>query len=582
MRLRRIISALLFCLATLATGLALQVQAQQIHAKIIALNDLHGNLNSPGSSRATPDSPEVPTGGVDFLAGYIAHLKSENPNNIVVSAGDLTGASPLLSALFHHEDTIEAANRFGLELNATGNHEFDQGLAELRRYQNGGCSKLDKYSCKGAITGTPVPFEGARFKYLAANTFDTATGKTIFPAYAIRTWHGVKVAFIGVTLRGTPAMVIPFNVRGLRFDDEAAAINANVLRLRAQGVQSFVVLIHQGGYQKVTGSRDINACAGDMGGQAIRPIVSQLDDAIGLVISAHTHEPYVCQLPNRTGRSITVTSAWNFGRVLTDIDLTLDAATKRITAVTAHNILVDRTNPAIQPDPAIRTLVDRYAALSAPLENRVVGSIAADILKPSNEQQETPVAEVVADAQLDATSSPARGGAVAAFTNTTGVRTGISYSSPGRPPGQVTYGELFSTQPFANNLVTMTLTGEQIKTMLEQQFPACALGTPPGEPATRNMRILQVSASFTYTWSRSAEPCHKVSAISIHGVPVDPAAKYRITVNSFLADGGEQLPAFKTGTDRLIGSNDLDALVAYFGKHPALKPPPPNRITIQP
>jgi 5'-nucleotidase len=570
----------------LALILPAAAHAQTFHLKIIALNDLHGNLESPGKVAAHSQSPAVPVGGVDYLAAYIAQLKQQDPDNIVVSAGDLTGASPLISSLFHDEPTIEAANRLGLELNAVGNHEFDHGIAELRRLQNGGCSTLDANTCKGALTGTPVPFEGAHFQYLAANVFSTATGKTIFPAYAIRTWHGVKVAFIGLTLTGTPDMVIHKNVVGLRFADEAATINANVRRLRAQGVHSFVVLLHQGGLQTGRGPLDINACAGDMIGTPIRAIVAQLDDAVGLVISAHTHEPYICSLPNRAGRTIPVTSASAYGRMITDIDLTIDTRSKRIAAIAAHNLLIDRTNPAIAPDPAIHALVERYAAIAAPIVNRVVGSVAAEIAKPLAPSNESPMGDLIADAQLEATRAPNSGAAVAAFMNEGGIRAGLAFASttPGVPDGAVTYGQLFAAQPFGDDLVTVTLTGDQIHTMLEEQFIGCALGAPPGAPPPSSNRSLEVSDGFTYSWSRSAPPCHKVdpAGIKLHGVTLSPSALYRITVNSLLADGGDEIYILKQGTNRIIGLSDLDAMTTYLAKHPSLKPPQTNRIAVLP
>jgi 5'-nucleotidase len=573
---------------TIALSLLLpfSLPAQTFHLKIIALNDLHGNLQSPGKVAPNPQSPAVPVGGVDYLAAYIAQLKQQNPNNIVVSAGDLTGASPLIASLFHDEPTIEVANRLGLNLNAVGNHEFDKGTPELLRLQHGGCSSLDANTCKGALTGTPVPFEGAHFQYLAANVFYAATGRTIFPAYTIRTWHGVKVAFIGVTLAGTPDIVVQKNIAGLRFDDEAATINALVRRLRPQGVQSFVLLIHQGGLQSAKGTLDINACMGDMQGTPIRPIVAQLDDAVDLVLSAHTHQAYICHLPNRTGRTIPVTSASAYGRMLTDVDLTLDAHSKRITAITAHNLLVDRTNPAITPDPAIRAIVERYAALAAPIVNRVVGSITANILKEPAPSGENAVSDLVADAQLDATAAPSSGAAVMTVINEDGVRTGLDFASaiPGIPDGKITFGELFGAQPFSNHLVTMTLTGEQIHTILEEQFKGCALGAPPGTTPPTSDRRIEVSEGFTYTWSRSAPPCHKVdpTRIQLNGVTLNPSATYRVTVNNLLADGGANFYAFKQGTDRLIGPPDLDATIAYLAKHPSVAPIPPHRIMVVP
>jgi 5'-nucleotidase len=547
--------------------LPLSAAAQTFHLKIIALNDLHGNLESPGKVAPDPQSPAVPVGGVDYLAAYIAQLKQQNPDNIVVSAGDLTGASPLIASLFHDEPTIEAANRFGLQLNAVGNHEFDHGLPGLLKLQH-----------------------QAHFQYLAANVFNTRTGRTIFPAYAIRTFRGVRVAFIGLTLHETPTMEVSGKVAGLRFADEATTINAIVRRLQAQGVRSFVVLIHQGGLQSAPLSAelslDINACAGDMVGQPIRPIVAQLDDAVNLVLSAHTHQPYICSLPNRAGRVIPVTSASAYGRMVTDIDLTLDTRSKRITAIAAHNLLVDRTNPAITPDPAIHALVEHYAALAAPIVNRVVGSIAAPVAKALAPSNESPMGDLIADSQLDATSAPTSGGAALAIMNEGGIRTGLAFDSttPDIPDGQITYGQLFAAQPFGNNLVTLTLTGDQIHTLLEEQFKGCALGAPPGTVPPTTNRALEVSEGFTYTWSQSAPPCRKVDpgAIKLNGVPLNPTAAYRVTVNNLLADGAAELYILKQGTNRLTGPPDLDAMSSYLAKHPSLTPPHTNRIHVIP
>jgi len=561
-------------------------RAEEFHLEVIAFNDLHGNLESPGSYAANAQSPAVPVGGVDYLAGYIAWLKSKNPTSVVVSSGDLTGASPLLSALFHDEPTIEVANRLGLEINGVGNHEFDKGKQELLRLQNGGCSASDHDTCKGAAVGTPVPFEGAKFKYLAANVFDTATGTTIFPAYVIKTYHGVPVAFIGLTLKETPANVTLAAMAGLRFADEATTINAAVRKLSTQGVHSFVVLLHQGGLQTTKGPLDINACAGDMNGSSLRSIVANLDDAVDLVLSAHTHEAYICQLPNSAGRKIPVTSASAYGRVLTDIDLAIDSNTKKVVAITAHNLLVDRTNPQVKPDPAIQSIVARYNTLAAPIENRVVGSATAEIPKSSVPSGESPMGDLIADAELDATSAPGSGRAVAAIVNLDGVRTGLPFASgvPGVQPGQVTYGELFAAQPFGNTVVTLTLTGAQIRTLLEEQFKGCALDAPPGSDPPTTDRRLEISEGLAFTWSQSAPPCEKVdpASLKLHGVSVAPSARYRITVNNFLADGGSDFFVLKEGTNRLIGPPDLDSTVAYFAKHPSVAPPPHTRINMLP
>lgn len=328
--------------------------------KIVAFNDFHGQLESPGKFRPTPSSSStIPVGGVDWMAGYIDELKSQNPNIIVVSAGDIIGATPLVSALFHDEGTIEAMNRLGLDLNAVGNHEFDEGKDELKRMQNGGCHPTDPNTCRGADVGTPMPFEGAKFKFLAANVVDTANGKTIFPAYSIKVVDGVRVGFIGMTLKETPTIVTPSGVAGLEFKDEAATVNALLPKIRARGVEAIAVLIHQGGTIPVAQSAStINNCDNDLNDSPIKAIVNQLDDAVDLVISGHTHQAYNCQIANKTGRLISVTSANAQGKVLTDIDVTINRIGGDVIDVAANNIVVDRSNSTIIPDATLKTLVD--------------------------------------------------------------------------------------------------------------------------------------------------------------------------------------------------------------------------------
>ena len=254
MKLRKLrLGVMLACAVGNANAITID---PNITIKLLGLNDFHGQVQSPGNFTITPaggGNPAVvtPAGGIDQIAGVIAKFKALNPTTTVVSAGDLIGATPLVSALFHDEGTIETMNRAGLEFNAVGNHEFDEGKNELKRLQFGGCHPTDINSCRGAQVGTPVPFEGAKFKFLAANVVDTATNKTLFAPYAIKTYRNVRVAFIGMTLKETPTIVTPSGVAGLSFTDEAAAVNALVPKLRARGVEAIVVLLHQGGTQPV-------------------------------------------------------------------------------------------------------------------------------------------------------------------------------------------------------------------------------------------------------------------------------------------------------------------------------------------
>jgi len=556
--------------------------------KIVAFNDFHGQLESPGTFRQTPSSAastNIPVGGVDWMAGYVENLKSQNPSTVIVSAGDIIGATPLVSALFHDEPTIETMNRLGLEFNAVGNHEFDEGKDELKRMQNGGCHPTDPNSCQGASVGTPVPFEGADFKFLAANVIETATGKTLFPQYAIKVVGGVRVGFIGMTLKETPTIVTPTGVAGLAFKDEAATVNALIPKLRARGVEAVVVLIHQGGTIPVTQSAStINNCDGGLDGSPIKTIVNQLDDEVDLVISGHTHQAYNCQIANKAGRLISVTSANSQGRVLTDIDVAINTVNGEVSSVRAENIVVDRSNTAITPNASIKTIVDNYKALSTPIANRVIGSISAAITRTATAAGESALGDVIADAQLLATQNVGFGEAVVSFMNPGGIRADLTYpsSAANEGDGKVTYAEAFTVQPFGNTLVTLTLTGAQIHTLLEQQFTGCTVGYPAGAPANgqASNRIMQVSNGFSYQWREKGTACDNVdpASIKINGVVVDPAASYRVTVNNFMADGGDQYYVLTQGTNRLGGALDLDALENYFTVNGTVAPGPQNRI----
>ncbi|MGR8930991.1 MAG: bifunctional metallophosphatase/5'-nucleotidase, partial [Gammaproteobacteria bacterium] len=329
----------------------------------------------------------------------------------------------------------------------------------------------------------------------------------------------------------------------------------------------------------------INLCEGKLEANSpIKAIVSQLDDAVDLVISGHTHQAYNCRIANRTGRLISVTSANSQGRVLTDIDMTIDRRDGDVVDVAANNIVVDRNNSTITPDANIKSIVDNYKTIAEPIANRVIGSIGADIRRNINAAGESALGDVIADAQLEATKDSGLGDAVIAFMNPGGIRANLDYpsSAANEGDGNVTYGEAFTVQPFGNSLVTMTLTGDQLHTLLEQQFTGCTDGYPADAPTGGQPfnRILQVSEGFSYSWQEKGTPCDNVDPASmmLNGSVIDPAGHYRITVNSFMADGGDQLYVLKQGTDRLGGAQDLDALEAFFTNHAVVMPGPQDRI----
>lgn len=547
----RLLQALGAAALTLA-AVALARSAEPVQLRILAINDFHGNLTPPpGGIRITDPEDNakkltIQAGGAEYMATLVKRLREGRSNSIFVAAGDLIGASPLLSAMFHDEPTIEALSDMGLALSAVGNHEFDEGKDELLRMQNGGCHPVDQ--CQG-----PHPFTGAKFHYLAASTFEKATGRTIFPPYEIRTFDGIPVAFIGLTLKATPEIVAPGGVAQLEFRDEAQTVNALIPELTAQGVAAIVVLIHEGGMP--TG--DYNECPGISG--PIVDIVKKFDRAVDVVISGHTHQAYVCEIDGRL-----VTSGDKFGTLVTAIDLTLDRATRDVIGARAENVIV-RNNPTPK-DPAQTALIEAYGKLAAPIANRRAGSVTATLSRVANEAGESALGDIIADAQLAATREEKNGGAVIAVTNPGGIRTDIS----SREDGTVTYADVFASQPFRNQLVTLTLTGAQIRDLLEQQW------LDPKRP-----RILQVSKGFSYAWD-AGKPYGEhvvVDRMTLDGTPIDPARTYRVTVNDYLAGGGDGFTVAKQGTERQYGVYDADALYGYFQANSPVAPVPPGRIS---
>jgi len=526
-------------------------QAAPVDVRILAINDFHGYLRAPSGGIRIADPADktrkimVPAGGSETMATLVRQLREGHPNTIFVAAGDLIGASPFLSAMFHDEPTIESLSMMGLELASVGNHEFDEGEDELKRMQNGGCHPVDK--CQG-----PHPFEGAKFHYLAASTVEKDTGKTIFPPYEVREFDGIPVAFIGLTLKGTPDIISPVSAAGLEFRDEADTVNALVPELRARGVEAIVVLIHEGGFP----AGDYNECPGISG--PIVDIVKKFDRAVDVVVSGHTHQAYVCEIDGRL-----VTSGDKYGTLVTAIDLKLDPKTRDVSSARADNVIV-RTG-SLARDPAQIALLESYDKVAAPIANRPAGSITDTLSRNPNAAGESALGDIIADAQLAATSAAA-GGAVIAFTNPGGVRSDITK----KQEGAVTYADVFASQPFRNQLVTLTLTGNQIKSMLEQQW------LDPNRP-----RILQVSKGFAYAWD-GAKPYgeHVITdSLALNGARVDPAAIYRVTVNNFLSVGGDGFTVLKEGTAPQFGAFDVDALYTYFKANSPIAPTAANRIT---
>jgi 5'-nucleotidase len=550
--IRRFAAALAaLALASCAAHVAPPARVGQapIEVQILGINDFHGNIETPPEPQAITQADgtvlKARVGGAAQLASALEKARRGRPNSITVAAGDLIGASPLASAYFLDEPTIDAMNLLGLSLASVGNHEFDKGSAELLRMQNGGCGKnTTRMPCR------LERFGGARFEYLAANVL-RGDGTSLFPSSAIRQVGPIRIGFIGETLRETGTLVSPAGVAGLHFTDEAATANALVPKLKAAGADAIVLLIHQGG--KVPDTFEEQGCNGFTGD--ILPILDKLDPAITTVISGHTHNAYVCTL-QRGGATRLLTSAGKYGYLYTDVRLSFDAATHRLLGARAVNAPVTGADGA---DPKMAALVDRYASAARPAAERVVGHLAGPANK-TLENGESPVADLIADAQLAATKTPARGAADLSFINTGGARTDLVP----RADGSVTYGQIFALEPFGNTLVVRTLTGRQLKALLEQQFDEAN-----GRGALRASTLVP-SAGFHFAFDLSRGKGDRITAMTLNGKPVDPDGHYRVTVNNFLASGGDGYSVLTEGTDTFDAGLDLDALETWLATNPPM------------
>lgn len=497
--------------------------ADRVRLRVIGINDFHGHLEPPFED----------VGGAAWLAAHVDALREDVPHAMFVSAGDLLGASPFVSARYHDEPTIEAMNLAGLDLNAVGNHEFDEGFGEIERLRDGGCHPTEGCSPLGM-------FEGATFQTLGANVLD-ADGVPVLPSFTVRFIEDVPVAFIGMTLENTPSVTVPSQVEGLTFADEVETVDRVLPELDALGVEAIVVVVHQGGSQ----GGDANDCDALSG--RIVAIAEALDPAVDVVLSGHTHTTYNCTLEG--GRVLT--SAGSSGRWMTRLDLILDRVTGDVEVANALNVRVDHERA---PDPDVAALVARYRAEADQAANTVVGVLDAPLSRSGGPNGLSPLGVVIADSQLFATASSA--GAQIALMNNGGIRASLD-------AGDVTFAEVFAVQPFENRLITLTLSGIQLRTLLRAQVSGSRFS------------ILQASRTLAYTLIvEEGDARLDEASITVEGVPLDLNADYRVTVNAFLAEGGDGSTVLAEGSDRVVGPVDSDAFVDYLSASPSPLPSP--------
>ena len=524
-----------------------------VKIKLLGINDFHGQL----SPRAVGGRP---AGGAAVLTSYLrAASESSKDGAIIVHAGDHVGASPPNSALLQDEPAISVLNELAnkqclpvrlfrklpYEIQAYtqprcnivgtfGNHEFDEGIGEALRLVYGGNHEDGPFLEKR--------WQGAQFPYISANVIDRSTGRSVLPPYTVKTLDGVRIGFIGAVLKETPTIVTPTGVAGLQFIDEADAINASVKQLKRQGVKTIVVTIHQGTTQaSYTGPTDpeVTLPAGP-----IVNIVKRLDSEVDVVISGHAHGFTNALVPNDAGKEILMTQAFSASTAYGDIDLSISRKSDDVVEKSAAIVTTwGDEGPGLSPDVKAAEIVAQADERVAPLVNRLIGTATSALTRTENTAGESALGNLIADAQRVTTN------AQFAFMNPGGIRADLD-------AGEVTWGDLFTIQPFGNDLVSMDLTGAQVKTLLEQQWTATS------------QRILKTSG-LTYTWDGTRPVGDRVTQIlQADSTPLDPAAVYRVTVNSFMAAGGDGFVVLPSGTNRVVGPVDLEALVHYVESLP--------------
>jgi 5'-nucleotidase len=484
-----------------------QSRLEPVAVRVIAINDLHGAISTGREigGRAVA--------GAAFLAAHVNRLRGEMPGRtLVVHAGDAVSASPAVSALFQDEPAIAIMNAIGVDAGVIGNHELDEGLPELRRLLDGG-----GHPATAELTGC---FGGAHYPTLAANAVAAETGAPILPPYHVFTVGGVQIGVIGVVTTETPRSVGP-GAAGLRFLDEAATVRRYAAKLRDAGVGTIIVLAHLGGRVDPSTAR-VTGPVADLG--------RAVGELVDVIISAHTHLGYVTMI----GGAL-VTQAWAYGDAAAAIDVEIDPGSGRV--VTKRARLVRTWNDEVAPDPTVAEIVARYERLAAPVVQQVIGAAGRAITRAPSEAGEQALGDFIADAYRWRTGAD------------------VACAHPGwnwadLAAGKVTWGDLFLVQPATRDLVTLQLTGDQIVRFLDEQWR-------PERTTQIQVSGLEIDVDITRPIGR------RITASRAGGRPLDPEATYTVTMDAYLAGGGDLFTVPLESKRRVTGPKDLATLIDY-------------------
>ncbi|GHF48846.1 5'-nucleotidase [Deinococcus metalli] len=546
--------------ATTPTTLA----PKPVNVTVLGLNDFHGNL-APTAFTKAGATTSIKAGGIEAISAELNDARKSNPNTIFVGGGDLIGASPINSGLLRDEPAVYALNKMGMSVSALGNHEFDQGLTELFRMQNGGCDSNDKSkACK-----FDPNYKGATFKWIGANVkYNAASGKTgtPFAPYSIQEIGGAKIAFVGAVTKTTPGIVSPEGVAMLDFTDEADAVNAVIPEIKAKKVDAIIMLIHEGGELNATSTANYSTvgCSVNEFNATQSPIVSiakRVDPAVSAIISGHTHKGYNCLIPDPTGKDRIVIEGDFYGHLLQHLELKVDVANHAVMSVSAANLVVDYTarEAAGTLDFNMTQLLTTANAKTDAISNVTIANLGSpQIQRGINNVRNTESAlgDVIADALLAGTQAQ---GAQIGLMNPGGIRADLPDTTRIKAGNAVNFGDVFAVHPFGNTTTVLSLTGQQLKDLLEQQWS--------GANATA-IKLLQVSGGFTYSYTLANADGNRVdfASMKLNGTPISATATYRIATNNFLAAGGDNFTIFKQGTNvvQLANLADTDILSNYL------------------
>ncbi|MDR7268864.1 5'-nucleotidase [Pelomonas saccharophila] len=542
-------------LGAVLAGCATQQPSVPTELTLLSINDFHGNIQPAKPTPLMPRLPDPvsgevrpqPAGGVAYLSTALAQLKARNPDALVVAGGDLIGASPLISSLLRDEPTLAAMSELGISASALGNHELDAGLPELLRKARGEC----------APTECLWPgFKGPGFPYLGANVLDASSGKPLLPTHVLKQAGALKVAIAGVATLETPHVIVARAIKGIRFADEADTLNALVPQLKAEGAQVLVAVMHEGGVQgQGAGANDPTYACPTLTGR-VQDIAKRLDPAYAIIIGGHTHQAYTCKIDGRL-----VVQAGSYGGWITESHLKFDAAGKVIAAQAVNHPVLQS---AYAPNAALAALVAQAAALTEKARNKPVATLARGASRfPKDPHGDAVLGNLIADSQL--AYARKQGPADVAFINQGGIRAELVVE-PGKP---TTMSDLLAIQPFGNDIVALTLTGQQLWDILQRQLPK----------GDASPRMLQPSSTLRYRWRKGMDGVPQLGEVLVDGQPLNRTRDYRVVVNNFLSEGGDEQGGFKHGRDRAVLGTDIDALVDMLSHNPkALDEAAPGRI----